>query len=65
MWTGRPVSVERTRRCDSDLWVVKRRNSGAGGAIVGLWHERLKLIASIESAKLLWIFLDAAAAEII
>lgn len=34
MWIGRPVRVERTRRWARDLWVVKRRNSGAGAAIV-------------------------------
>jgi hypothetical protein len=34
MWIGFPVSVERTRRWVSDLWVVKRKNSGAGVAIV-------------------------------
>lgn len=34
MWMGRPVRVERMSRCVKDLWVVKRRNSGAGAAIV-------------------------------
>jgi len=32
---GRPVRVERTRRCVRDLCVVKRRNSGAGVVMVG------------------------------
>jgi hypothetical protein len=36
---GRPVSVERTRRCARDLWAVKRRNSGVGVAIVVLCSE--------------------------
>jgi hypothetical protein len=35
MWMGRPARVERTRRWVKDLWVVKRRNSGAGVVIVG------------------------------
>jgi hypothetical protein len=34
MWMGFPVKVERTRRWVRDLWVVKRRNSGAGAAIM-------------------------------
>ena len=33
MWTGRPVSVERTSLCVRDLCVVNLRNSGAGVAM--------------------------------
>ncbi len=36
MWTGRPVRVERTRRCARELWPVKRRNSGADAVMVSL-----------------------------
>lgn len=34
MWTGRPVSVERTRRWFRDLWLAKRTYSGTGVAIM-------------------------------
>ena len=34
MWIGLPVRVEKTRRWVRCLWVVKRRNSGGGAAIV-------------------------------
>lgn len=30
MWTGRPVRVERTRRCGRDFWVVKRSGGWEG-----------------------------------
>lgn len=36
MWTGFPVRVESTSRWVRDLWVVKRRNSGDGAAIMWL-----------------------------
>jgi hypothetical protein len=42
MWIGFPVSVERTRRWASDLWVVKRKNSGAGVAIVIFVESELR-----------------------
>jgi hypothetical protein len=44
IWMGLPVSVERTRRCVRDLWVVKRRNSGAGVAIAICFGEVVKLL---------------------
>lgn len=33
IWMGRPVRVERTRRCVKDWWVVNRKYSGAGAAM--------------------------------
>jgi hypothetical protein len=49
MWMGRPVSVERTSRCVSDLWVVKRRNSGAGVAIVVMACREFKSLEGLKT----------------
>jgi len=54
MWMGRPVSVERTSRCMSDLWVVKRRNSGAGVAILVMACTELKSLKGLEPGISKW-----------
>lgn len=47
MWMGFPVRVERTRRVVRWWWVVKRRYSGAGAAIMNLcWEDGLVVVAS-------------------
>ena len=44
MWIGFPVRVDNTSRWARDLWVVKRRNSGAGAAI--MWFAVVLLLGS-------------------
>lgn len=44
-WSGRPVSVERTRRCVSDLWLVKRRYSGGGADMLRVWCVKVSVVA--------------------
>jgi hypothetical protein len=64
MWIGLPVSVERMRRVVRWWWVVKRRYSGAGAAIMGFesWgvgSRRGRLIvATLEKVEKVSVFAD-------
>lgn len=55
MWRGRPVRVERTRRCVSDLCVVNRRYWGVGADIFGgvEWagERRLNVLVAKEKVR--------------
>ena len=60
IWIGFPVRVESTSRWVRDLWVVKRRNSGAGAAIMWFAVVLLFLGSCLENIELLRFCFDFA-----